>query len=160
MKMLNILEIIMIIMLINICMEIIIIYIYMGILVFILKKLLNIFFEQAYADIKQVKYKKEQKENKISYELYFYKKIGGSIKEIPSRLESDGTKRILEQFDTLMGALVGETVIIDEIDNGVHDLLIKNIIVSMKDEITGQLIITTHNTLLFFLLCLLQIYSK
>ena len=116
------------------------------------ENVLNIFFTQAYADIKNVKYKIEEKEEKIYYELYFEKMIGGNIKSIPSKLESDGTKRILKQFDTLIGALLGETVIIDEIDNGIHDVLMKNIIMSIKDEINGQLIITTHNTLLLEIL--------
>lgn len=112
------------------------------------ENVLNIFFTQAYADIKEVKYKINEKEDKIHYELYFYKMIGGQVKSIPSKLESDGTRRILNQFDTIIGSLLGETVIIDEIDNGIHDVLMKNIIMSIKDEITGQLIITTHNTLL------------
>ena len=116
------------------------------------ENILNIFFTQAYADIKEVKYKINEKEGKIFYELYFNKMIGGEVKSIPSKLESDGTKRILEQFDTLIGSLLGETVIIDEIDNGIHDVLMKNIIMSIKDEITGQLIITTHNTLLLEIL--------
>ena len=51
--------------------------------------------------------------------------IGGQIKSIPSRLESDGTRRILNQFDTIIGSLLGETVILDEIDNGIHDVLMK-----------------------------------
>lgn len=113
---------------------------------------LNIFFTQGYADIKEVKYNITEKENKIYYELYFYKMIGGEIKPIPSKMESAGTRRILDQFDTLIGSLLGETVIIDEIDNGIHDVLMKNIIMSIKDEITGQLIITTHNTLLLEIL--------
>ena len=58
----------------------------------------------------------------------------------------------------MIGALIGETVIIDEIDNGIHDLLMKNIIMSIKDEITGQLIITTHNTLLLEVLPKESIY--
>ena len=116
------------------------------------ENVLNIFFTQAYADIKEVKYKINEKEDRIHYELYFYKMIGGQIKSIPSRLESDGTRRILNQFDTIIGSLLGETVIIDEIDNGIHDVLMKNIIMSIKDEITGQLIITTHNTLLLEIL--------
>lgn len=116
------------------------------------ENILNIFFTQAYADIKEVKYKINEKEGKIFYELYFNKMIGGEVKSIPSKFESDGTKRILEQFDTLIGSLLGETVIIDEIDNGIHDVLMKNIIMSIKDEITGQLIITTHNTLLLEIL--------
>lgn len=116
------------------------------------ENVLNIFFTQAYADIKEVKYKINEKEDRIHYELYFYKMIGGQIKSIPSILESDGTRRILNQFDTIIGSLLGETVIIDEIDNGIHDVLMKNIIMSIKDEITGQLIITTHNTLLLEIL--------
>ncbi len=116
------------------------------------ENVLNIFFTQAYADIKEVKYKINEKEDRIHYELYFYKMIGGQIKSIPSKLESDGTRRILNQFDTIIGSLLGETVIIDEIDNGIHDVLMKNIIMSIKDEITGQLIITTHNTLLLEIL--------
>ena len=116
------------------------------------ENILNIFFTQAYADIKEVKYKINEKEDKIFYELFFYKMIGGEVKPIPSKLESDGTKRILDQFDTLIGSLLGETVIIDEIDNGIHDVLMKNIIMSIKDEISGQLIITTHNTLLLEIL--------
>lgn len=122
------------------------------------ENILNIFFTQAYADIKEVKYKMNEKDDKIEYELYFYKMIGGRIKSIPSRLESDGTRRILNQFDTLIGSLLGETVIIDEIDNGIHDVLMKNIIMSIKDEITGQLIITTHNTLLLEVLPKENIY--
>lgn len=122
------------------------------------ENVLNIFFTQAYADIKEVKYEINEKEDRIHYELYFYKMIGGQIKSIPSRLESDGTRRILNQFDTIIGSLLGETVILDEIDNGIHDVLMKNIIMSIKDEITGQLIITTHNTLLLEILPKENIY--
>ncbi len=118
----------------------------------IYENILNIFFTEAYADIKEVRYKLTEKENEYYYELFFYKMIGGKIKAIPYRMESDGTIRILKQFDTLVGALLGETVIIDEIDNGIHDVLMKNIITSIQSEITGQLIITTHNTLLLEIL--------
>jgi len=122
------------------------------------ENVLNIFFTQAYADIKEVKYEINEKKDRIHYELYFNKTIGGQIKSIPSSLESDGTRRILNQFDTLIGSLLGETVILDEIDNGIHDVLMKNIIMSIKDEITGQLIITTHNTLLLEILPKENIY--
>lgn len=112
------------------------------------EKVLNLFFTQGYADVKRVKYKIEEKEERLYYKLFFDKMIGNELKEIPSTKESEGTRRILKQFNTLMGCLQGRTVIIDEIDNGIHDLLMKNIIMSIKDEITGQLVITTHNTLL------------
>ena len=116
------------------------------------ENVLNIFFTKAYADIKSVKYVIEEKDDKIRYKLFFNKMIGGTLKSIPIELESEGTKKIIEEFDTLIGAIMGETVVIDEIDNGIHDLLMKNIILSIKDEITGQLIITTHNTLLLEIL--------
>lgn len=116
------------------------------------ENILNIFFSQAYADIKSVKYVIEEKEDKIKYKLYFNKMIGGNLKAIPIEFESEGTKKIIEEFNSLIGAIMGETVVIDEIDNGIHDLLMKNIILSIKDEITGQLIITTHNTLLLEIL--------
>ncbi len=119
---------------------------------------LNIFFTQAYADIKEVKYQTIEKEDQIQYELYFYKVIGGTLKAIPYRLESAGTKRILDHFDVITGALLGEVVVMDEIDNGIHDLLMKNIILSIQDEITGQLIFTTHNTLLLEVLPKENIY--
>lgn len=122
------------------------------------ENVLNIFFTQGYADIKEVKYNIIEKRDIINYELYFYKMIGGEIKSIPSKIESAGIRRILEQFNALIGALLGETVIIDEIDNGIHDVLMKNIIMSIKDEITGQLIITTHNTLLLEVLPKENIY--
>ena len=122
------------------------------------ENVLNIFFTQAYADIKEVIYEINEEEDRIHYELYFNKMIGGQIRSIPSRLESDGTRRILNQFDTIIGSLLGETVILDEIDNGIHDVLMKNIIMSIKDEITGQLIITTHNTLLLEVLPKENIY--
>ena len=116
------------------------------------ENILNIFFTQAYADIKRVRYELEENKDRIKYKLYFDKIIGGKLKSIPIELESEGTKRIINEFDSLMGAIMGETVVIDEIDNGIHDLLMKNIILSIRDEITGQLIITTHNTLLLEIL--------
>lgn len=116
------------------------------------ENILNIFFSQAYADIKSVKYVIKEDDEKIKYKLYFNKMIGGNLKSIPIEFESEGTKKIIEEFNSLIGAIMGETVVIDEIDNGIHDLLMKNIILSIKDEITGQLIITTHNTLLLEIL--------
>ncbi len=114
------------------------------------EEILRIFFTQAYTDIRDVRYEieKTEEKDKLRYKLFFEKKIGGEIKSIPSMWESAGTQKILKQFQILLDAILGENVIIDEIDNGVHDALIKNIIMSIKDEITGQLIITTHNTLL------------
>ncbi|MFV0527798.1 MAG: AAA family ATPase [Lachnospiraceae bacterium] len=110
------------------------------------ERILKNFFTQAYADIKDVFYEKSQEGNNIKYKLYVKKMIGGKIRTIDFERESAGTQHILEIIRSLLGAFCGVTVVYDEIDNGIHDLLLKNILVSMIDEITGQLIITTHNT--------------
>jgi len=119
--------------------------------IFILDKtesILSDFFSQSYADIKNVYYKKSKINNEVQYRLIIQKMIGGELRNINFKNESAGTRQVLEIIRSILGAFCGVTVIYDEIDDGIHDLLLKCIIESMKDEITGQLIITTHNTLL------------
>jgi Predicted ATPases len=110
------------------------------------ERILKNFFTQAYADIKDVFYDKSYDGDNIEYKLYVEKMIGGKIRTIDFERESAGTQHILEIVRSLLGAFCGVTVVYDKIDNGIHDLLLKNVLVSMLDEITGQLIITTHNT--------------
>lgn len=112
------------------------------------ERILRDFFTQAYADIKDVFYEKRLEEKDISYKLFVKKMIGGKIRTIDFAKESGGTQHILDIIRSLLGAFRGVTVIYDEIDNGIHDLLLKNVLSSMVDDITGQLIITTHNTYL------------
>lgn len=112
------------------------------------EQILNDFFTQTYSDIKKVFYKMERTENRIQYKLMFYKLINGKARIIPVEYESTGTKKILNILRNLFGVFYGYTVIIDEIDNGIHDLLLKVILDSMQEYITGQLIFTTHNTTL------------
>ena len=122
------------------------------------EKVLKIFFTQGYVDIKDVYYEKAFNENEIFFRLYFKKLIANKVRNICYKDESSGTRRILNMFNNIIGTLNGGVAIIDEIDNGIHDLLIKNIIMSLKDEITGQLIITTHNTLLLETLPAKELY--
>lgn len=124
------------------------------------QKILKSFFAQTYADIKDVYYRTEPAENnQIKYTLYLDKMIAGSIRTLPFKWESDGTKSLLEKIRYIINAFLGTTSVCDEIDNGIHDLLIESILTSAKNELetlsenadnsfTGQLIITTHNTLL------------
>jgi AAA15 family ATPase/GTPase len=115
----------------------------------IAEKILNDFFTQAYADIKRISYeKKSYKNNSVKYQLYVDKMIAGKIRRINFEHESAGTQQILEIVRMLLGLFCGVTVVYDEIDDGIHDVLLCNIISSLKNEINGQLIITTHNTML------------
>lgn len=113
------------------------------------EKILNDFFSQTYADIKEVFYEtKALDDGSIYYELFVKKMISGKIRQISFKNESAGTQQVLSIARILLGLFCGTTVVYDEIDNGIHDVLLCNIISSLKSEMSGQLIITTHNTLL------------
>ena len=112
------------------------------------ERILNGFFTQAYSDIKQVFYQKNPEGQNLHYRLFVQKMIGGQIRKLNFREESEGTKRILFMINDLLGACQGGTIALDEIDTGVHDLLLKTMLASIDGWIDGQLIITTHNTYL------------
>ena len=110
------------------------------------ERIIRDFFTQAYADIKDVYYERRMEDDVLAYKLYVKKMIGGKVRTIAFSRESAGTQHILEIIHSLLGAFCGVTVVYDEIDDGIHDLLLKNVLESMIEDITGQLIITTHNT--------------
>ena len=110
--------------------------------------MLNCFLPKINTDIKTAYYKKKNKENSVHYELYTQQMISGKLCDVPFNLESTGTQSILELLPFLLLAATGSTVIIDEMDTGIHDMRIRDILLSVYPEIDGQLIATTHNTLL------------
>lgn len=112
------------------------------------EQLVNEFFTATYSDIKQVYYKRTYNEEKIKYNLMFKKLVYDTIIDVDAEYESTGTLQLLEIIPYLLMCMEGQTVIIDEIDTGIHDLLVNNILVNVVDHISGQLIITTHNTML------------
>lgn len=112
------------------------------------EKILNELLGQLYSDIKCVYYEKQIDDDKIKYSLHAKKVIAGEIRDIPFDYESTGTKRLLKILSAAVAVMNGETVIYDEIDSGIHDLLMNTIITSLVESAQGQLIITTHNTFL------------
>ena len=112
------------------------------------ERILNNFFTQAYSDIKEVFYEKNLEGSNLHYKLYAKKMIGEQIRSINFQEESEGTKRILFMINDLLGACQGGTIALDEIDTGIHDLLLRTMLSSIDEWINGQLIITTHNTYL------------
>lgn len=112
------------------------------------ENLLNELFTNLYSDIKKVYYEREYIDNYIKYNLIIKKCIYGRLVDVDFKLESCGTQNILELIPYLISACEGQTVVIDEIDNGIHDLMIDKILESIQQYIRGQLIITTHNTML------------
>lgn len=113
------------------------------------ESILNEFFTLLYSDIKEAYYKKIIKKNSIKYELFFKKLVYGSLVDISFKAESTGTLHLLDILPYLLMSVEGMTVVIDELDTGIHDLLVNNILVNIIPSLNGQLIITTHNTMLF-----------
>ena len=111
------------------------------------EKMINEFFTLAYSDIKEAYYKREKIDGKIKYNLFFKKMMYGKIVDISYELESTGTQALLQIMPFLLMSVEGRTVIIDELDTGIHDLLINNVLCNISDSTRGQLIITTHNTM-------------
>lgn len=113
----------------------------------ITERALNKYFVPLYSDTYQLFYRTQGKnQDVVDYELFEKKRIGGEVIEVPFRLESNGTKRLLNLFPLFLNAVHGETVIIDEIDQGIHDLLVDRLVDSLEEDIQGQLIFTTHDT--------------
>lgn len=112
------------------------------------EEMLNIFFKSAYRDIEKVFFKRTINENDIHYQLMQTKRIAGKPRDIEFSMESTGTQSLLQLLPFMLVVVKGSTAIIDEFDTGVHDLLVKSLVQSLYKNLTGQLIMTTHSTLL------------
>ena len=106
------------------------------------------YLKSIYRDITDVFYKKEHGENSIKYNLYFKKLISNEERTIPYSDESCGTQNLLYLLPFFISSTKNHVVAIDEIDNGIHDILFLNLINAVHKSINGQLIISTHNTML------------
>lgn len=112
------------------------------------ENMLNNFLPKINTDIEKAYYKLDEKNGKIYYDLYTKQLIANEYKDIPFSLESTGTHNLIELLPFFILAAKGYTVIIDELDAGIHDLLVKYILQDIYPDIKGQLILTTHNTLI------------
>lgn len=109
---------------------------------------LNNFFVSLFDDVIKAYYRTTEEKSRVKYKLYLKKQIGNHKFDIDFHLESNGTQEILDLVPYLMLAISGKCVIIDEYGIGIHDLLAAKLIAAVSDKIKGQLIITTHNTMI------------
>lgn len=111
---------------------------------------LSMFFSSLYSSIDSVEYRISTSDSgKQTYHLYFVENKNDEIIRVPFEMESTGTQKMISLFTTLYELVKGKrTIIIDEIDNGINDILLQNIFESLDGLINGQFIVTTHNTLL------------
>lgn len=114
-----------------------------------IEKVLSALFHSINSDNLYLYYKKERvNDTQIKYQLFIKKLIANKKLDIPFSLESTGNHQILSIFPFILSAISGGTVIVDEIDTGIHDLLFQKIIKEIYPILKGQLIITSHNTTL------------
>jgi len=110
--------------------------------------LINDFFVSLFDDVNRAYYKKNETNEKIRYNLYLSKNIEQHEYNIDFKNESTGTQEILDVLPYLMLAVSGKCVIIDEFGNAIHDLLATKLLKTISKDIKGQLILTTHNTII------------
>ena len=106
------------------------------------------FFSSINSDIKRAFYKKRYSEKYVDYELFFEKLIAGEYRAIDFSRESTGNHQLLRCLCYLLTACIGGTVVIDEADSGVHDVLFNKILQEIAPFVDGQIIMTTHNSML------------
>ncbi|WP_400227112.1 ATP/GTP-binding protein [Methanomethylophilus alvi] len=114
----------------------------------VVEKMLSKFFSRLYSDVTGAYFRREIQNGRMDYELFFRKRISGKVREIPADWESTGTKNMMNVMGSLLSCVAGGCVFVDEMDTGVHDLLITSVMEQTIPEIKGQLIATTHNTCL------------
>lgn len=100
------------------------------------------------SSIRRAYYDRKYTDDMITYQLFFEKKISGKYRNIAFSKESTGNHQILSVLCYLFCACMGATVVLDEADSGIHDFLFKKIVEDIYSCIKGQVILSTHNTLL------------
>lgn len=106
------------------------------------------FFTAINSDIRQVLYERAYSGNSINYKLVVEKMIAGEYRSIAFSRESAGNHQILRILCYMLTACFRGIVILDEADSGIHDMLFKKILQEIYEHIDGQVIMTTHNTML------------
>ncbi len=67
--------------------------------------------------------------------------------KIPLRLESDGIKKIISLISSMVDVFNNKSsiLVVDELDSGVFEYLLGELLKAFKDEAKGQLLFTSHN---------------
>ena len=92
--------------------------------------------------------KKEFHDDEIYYKLIEEKYIAGNYRRIDFERESAGNCQLLNISCYLLTACMGGVVILDEAEANIHDLLFQKLLEEIRPILKGQVIMTTHNTML------------
>ena len=110
------------------------------------------FFTQLFTSVdlsvRKIFYKKEFHDDEIYYKLIEEKYIAGNYRRIDFERESAGNCQLLNISCYLLTACMGGVVILDEAEANIHDLLFQKLLEEILPILKGQVIMTTHNTML------------
>lgn len=110
------------------------------------------FFTQLFTSVdlsvRKIFYKKEFHDDEIYYKLIEEKYIAGNYRRIDFERESAGNCQLLNISCYLLTACMGGVVILDEAESNIHDLLFQKLLEEIRPILKGQVIMTTHNTML------------
>lgn len=110
------------------------------------------FFTQLFTSVdlsvRKIFYKKEFHDDEIYYKLIEEKYIAGNYRRIDFERESAGNCQLLNISCYLLTACMGGVVILDEAEVNIHDLLFQKLLEEIRPILKGQVIMTTHNTML------------
>ena len=119
-----------------------------------LKKLNELFAKEVFLDVVPFKKSPEAINNRVNeyWQPRFSYENDGTTHIVqrgcPAELLSDGTLRVLAIAAAILSAPVGSTVVIEEIDNGVHPSRARHLLTTMQKYATQRnvhLLLTTHN---------------
>jgi AAA15 family ATPase/GTPase len=110
--------------------------------------ILSSFLSAINSDIKKATYQRTFGKDRIEYRLYLEKMVAGEERVIDFYRESTGNHQLVHILYFLLSACMGDVVVIDEADAGIHDVLFLKIVQEIASSVNGQIIMTTHNTML------------
>ncbi|WP_168016148.1 AAA family ATPase [Halomonas salinarum] len=88
----------------------------------------------------------EDRRGQVALELI--ESFGGQARKYPVELLSDGTLRVLAIAASILSAPEGSTVVIEEVDNGVHPSRARQLLATMREQAESRnvhLLLSTHN---------------
>ena len=97
-------------------------------------------------EIIDLKFYKDERRGLVTLELI--ESFGGKERACPIELLSDGTLRVLAIAAAILSAPKGSTVVIEEVDNGIHPSRAKHLLQTMYKEARQRninLLLSTHN---------------
>ena len=100
------------------------------------------------SDIKGAEYETWDIGGLLEFRLVVDRVVAGERRRIPIEQESAGTRKLLRMLPALLRCVRGGVTLIDGFDSGIHDRMVRDMLEDVTGDIDGQLIITTHNTLL------------